>query len=332
MFQKFLHFIKYNNAAIIVVLLVFLLGAGAFASETGQKIVGGKETRVEGVDNVLLLASDPDSMDMDYKIGKVYGDEKYYYIVYTYIDLVNKDSAWQYRMNEKEMKILKSIKEDLGNYVADKMIDLHDARVKELKAEREKANAGGEEKRVEITEYSGLLGKALDVASGIFEGYESVKKVELASPVVPAALLMLKENRIAAIVASSSTDNITTVYKNYIESHDPDSDNIFGAIDNCPLISNPDQKDSDNNGMGDACEGEVDGHAAGDEPAGQSATSSESIETVPTQVDTRDAGTDNAGINSPLPDSQDTNERSVQVIDLERESSNTSNSPNTEGN
>lgn len=35
---------------------------------------------------------------------------------------------------------------------------------------------------------------------------------------------------------------------------DPDEDEILGKQDNCPLVSNPDQKDVDHNGKGDACD------------------------------------------------------------------------------
>jgi len=37
---------------------------------------------------------------------------------------------------------------------------------------------------------------------------------------------------------------------------DTDHDGIDGFKDNCPTISNADQKDSDNNGTGDLCEDE----------------------------------------------------------------------------
>ncbi|MEZ5569826.1 MAG: peptidoglycan DD-metalloendopeptidase family protein [Halioglobus sp.] len=36
---------------------------------------------------------------------------------------------------------------------------------------------------------------------------------------------------------------------------DADGDGVVDALDNCPLIPNPDQLDSNNNGRGDACEG-----------------------------------------------------------------------------
>jgi len=37
-------------------------------------------------------------------------------------------------------------------------------------------------------------------------------------------------------------------------SPDPDGDGYRGSCDNCPDVYNPDQQDSDDNGVGDACE------------------------------------------------------------------------------
>ena len=41
-------------------------------------------------------------------------------------------------------------------------------------------------------------------------------------------------------------------------SPDTDRDGIVNVLDNCPLTFNPDQKDSNGNGIGDACEGDLD--------------------------------------------------------------------------
>ncbi len=42
-------------------------------------------------------------------------------------------------------------------------------------------------------------------------------------------------------------------------SNDSDGDGVNDAIDNCPEIFNPDQKDTDNDGIGDACDDDIDG-------------------------------------------------------------------------
>lgn len=61
------------------------------------------------------------------------------------------------------------------------------------------------------------------------------------------------------------TTDLNGVAHAIMEAHDPDynaayltdsdADGIGDFLDNCPLIPNPDQLDTDNNGRGDACEG-----------------------------------------------------------------------------
>jgi len=94
MFSKIIHFIKYNNAVVLIVALVLILGTSALASDAGQAAIGQRQTTVEGVDNALLLAADLDNFDMEYKIEKIEEDEAMYYVTYTYLDLVNENNAW----------------------------------------------------------------------------------------------------------------------------------------------------------------------------------------------------------------------------------------------
>ena len=177
MLKKAIHFIKYNNLTVFVVLGVFLLSSGVFAqTEAGQNVIGSKQTSIEGIDNTLLLEADLDNLPMDFKIEKIEKDEKYYYITYTFINLEKKDNAWQYQVREKVRKISLKSNKDLGLYMASQLKEEYEAKIKELKAEQAQAELEGKSARVEVSEYSGLIGKTLEIASNIFPGYDPVKK------------------------------------------------------------------------------------------------------------------------------------------------------------
>jgi len=252
MMNKLIHFIKYNNAAVLIIAFVFIIGASALASEPGREAIGSQTTAIEGVDNTLLLAADLEKFDMEFKVEKIEEDEEMYYVTYTYLDLTEENNAWQYQLKENTRRISKKIDVDLGVYLAGELKEEYDARIKELKQTQVEARAAGEEKRVAVTEYSGLIGASLDLAAKIFPNYEPVKKEELESPVMAESLRQLQNE--GTDTAVPVTDNLTQVYDNYIAENDPDADNIFGASDNCPNISNPDQLDSDNDGLGDVCD------------------------------------------------------------------------------
>lgn len=250
MLKKTLHFIKYNNAMVLILALIFVVGASTFAqTETGQEFIGTETTWIEGRDNTLLLETDLDSFDMDFQIERIEEDEKYYYVVYTCLDLVEEGSAWQFRLDEKVRKVSKKLKGDLGAYLAEEFSEEYSARIKELKEDKRKAQLQGEEVRTEVTEYSGLIGQTLSLAEKVFPGYDSTKKRELASPESTYALP--GKNAISSLGVA---DELTRIYYDFVARMDSDNDGYFGLDDNCPETPNPDQADRDGDGKGDACD------------------------------------------------------------------------------
>jgi len=251
MFKKAIKFIKYNNAMVLILAVIFIIGSGVFAqTETGQALIGEKQTNIEGTDNTLLLEADLNAFNMDFKIEKIEQDDKYYYVIYTYLDLVNTGDAWEYQMIEKSRKVSKKADIDLGQYLAEELSEEYEARIKELKEKQAKAGETGEELRLEVTEYSGLIGQTLEAAGKVFSNYEPIKKRALPSPSIPPTVLLSPD----AETQTAPVDNLTDIYLDYVLEYDPDEDNVFGVLDNCPNDPNPDQLDSDGDGIGDVCD------------------------------------------------------------------------------
>ena len=212
MLERIIHFIKYNNAMIIILAMILILGGGALAA--GPENIGQKQTSVEGIDNTALLSVDLDTFNMDFKIENIKQDEKYYYVTYSYLDIVVLDNAWQYQLSQRTQKVSKRIKEDIGEYMAKFLAKHYEARIRELKQEKDQAEAQGEMKRVEVTEYSGLVGITLDLAATVFPGYEPVVKKELPTP----ENFNLPESNSNAPL-SNGVDNLTQVYNDYVVEH-----------------------------------------------------------------------------------------------------------------
>ncbi len=214
MLNNILHFIKYNNATVIILAIVLMLGGGALAA--GPEAIGQRETSVTGLDNTALLAADLTNFSMDFKIENIQADEKYYYVTYSFMDLAVIDSAWQYQLSQRTQKVTKKIKQDIGEYMAKFMAKHYEARLRELTGEKNRAESAGEQKRIEVTEYSGLVGRTLDLAAKVFPGYEPVVKRELPAPDfnLETSPNPLDQGRVAA-----SADNLTQVYNDYVAAH-----------------------------------------------------------------------------------------------------------------
>jgi len=283
-----LHFIKYNNLTVFILLGVFLLSTGVFAqTETGQTIIGAQQTSIEGIDNTLLLEVDLDSLDMDFKIEKIEKDDKYYYVTYTFINLEKQDQTWQYQFQQKVRKVSLKLRQDLGEYLAEELVEEYEARIKELRVAQVAAQIEGETVRTEVVEYDGLIGKTLEIAGNIFPGYEPVKRSELPSPSVPEILTLARELALEnGEDYENYVDDLLDIYDEYISENDPDQDDVFGIIDNCPNDYNPDQLDIDEDGMGNICDPNPDSYDAIDivEPEEESATTTPETATTTPEV------------------------------------------------
>ena len=258
MFKKAIHFIKYNNAVVLILAFLFLASTGVWAqTEAGQEFIGEKQITIEGVDNTLLLEVDLAALDMDFNIEVIKKDEKYYYVTYTYLDIQKKNSAWQYQMQEGIRKISLNLKKDLGEYLAEELGEEYEARIKELKKEKIKAMEAGEEVKLEVSEYTGLIGQSLELASRVFSNYEPIKKRVIPSPSIPPNVLLARIE--GAEDETSPADDMGDILEDYINENDPDRDDIFNTIDNCPNDYNPEQDDRDEDGLGDVCDPYPDG-------------------------------------------------------------------------
>lgn len=214
MLAQIFHFIKYNNATVIILAIILILGGGALAA--GPEAIGQKQTSVQGIDNTLLLAADLDNFNMDFKIEKIEQDEQYYYVIYSYLDLVVLTNAWQYQLNSQTRKISKKLKQDLGEYLVGFLAKHQEARTRQLKQEKHLAELSGAQTRTEVTEYSGLIGKTLNLASKAFPDYEPVKTRQLPAPEnfnLPTSSTSLSEG------GQAQADNLTQVYNNYLAAH-----------------------------------------------------------------------------------------------------------------
>jgi hypothetical protein len=279
MFQKFLQFIKYNNATVIIIVIFFVVGTGVFASETGQELIGEKTTRVEGIDNTALLEADLDNMDMNFTIEDIGEDDKYYYVTYTHLDLEKENNVWEYQVQERVRNVSKKSGVKLDKYLVEEFKEEYQSRIKYLREQKQEAEEVGLEKKVEISDYSGLAGKILSLVDNVFENYDAVKVRVLPTPINSISLRELKiarstnstpeDGQAGQAEGESVADNLTTVYEDYINRNDPDGDDILNVIDNCPGDYNPDQSDRDGDEIGDVCDLDPDDAEILSSPAGE---------------------------------------------------------------
>ena len=179
MYQKVINFIKYHNAFAIGISLVLVLTLSTMASEEVRNTVIGEKIITEiGVDNSQLLSADLENFDINLKISNVLEDEENYYVDYSFNTFGVKDNLWQPLLKTERFTVNKIAlgNRDLGIYLAEELGEVAQAELTYLKEAQKTERERGKTEIVETTDYTGLIGLALDLKDKILPGYEPVIK------------------------------------------------------------------------------------------------------------------------------------------------------------
>lgn len=178
--EKLINFLKYNNAAVLIFVLCFLgFGVTFAASPSARDSVYSSRQSVVSDDNHAILAADLDNFDFSLRIESVTQDNQNYYVNYAYHTLLVQDNAWKNSAIAKTLKVRKEALagRDLGLYAEAQLSENMNAELAYLKRAKKIQQDRGETQKIVVEEYAGLIGKLLNPAQKIIEGYV---------PVIPA--------------------------------------------------------------------------------------------------------------------------------------------------
>lgn len=182
MFEKILHFIKYNNAFTIIFVICFFSFGAVFASTEGvPDSLYASATTVVAIDNRAILEADLVNFDFSLRINSVTDDENNYYAGYSYRTFIVENGVWQIKDQNKTLTISKDElgTRDLGLYIAAELGENINAELAYLQRVQKIEQEKGESKKVVSVEYSGLIGKILDTKTMEIEGYDPVIPVPI---------------------------------------------------------------------------------------------------------------------------------------------------------
>jgi hypothetical protein len=168
--QNIINFIKYHNLVPIILGVVLLVAAGAFANEDVRKTVIGEEIITEqGIDNSLIMSADLDNFDMALQIQNVTEDEEKYYVDYIFKTIAIQGNSWQEVWREKRLAVSKKHlgEEDLTSYVMEELGQVIDNELAYLKKVQIIERERGLQRIVSSVEYTGLRGLFNDLKKKI---------------------------------------------------------------------------------------------------------------------------------------------------------------------
>ena len=117
-------------------------------------------------------------------------------------------------------------------------------------------NLTEEEQKIAI-DSEDFIGQSLNqITAELAQDYQLIKKRDNVQEDLHSLLHEIEDTKkeIESGKHIAQADELTELYESYLEEHDSDGDDIYKQDDNCPETYNPDQVDSDGDGVGDACE------------------------------------------------------------------------------
>jgi len=247
MYQKILHFIKYNNGFVIILgIFFFSFGISFAVSPEMRNGVYSSEETVVSVDNGPIISADLDNFNFNLRINSVTEDEKNYYAVYSYQTLAIEDGFWQNKEIEKTLTVSKEALagKDLGLYVAQELGENINYELSYLKRVQKLEKEKGESQKIVAVAYSGLIGKLLNPKEETIEGY---------SPVIPEPVLDLPAgeagvpatvelNPAAVIVSTPYSEQQPAESPEDIQAGSPQSEDSGGGEPESVLTSTPSEE------------------------------------------------------------------------------------------
>jgi len=183
MMQKFLAFLKFNNAVPIGISFLLLGATGTYAANNPEQILS-EEQEVISIDNTYIASKNFNNYTPSVEIISVNEDSDFYYVLYEFSTIELTDHVWQDVVKEREMKIAKTTLgnfRDLGEFVTKQLRELianEIARLKETQVfEKKKVT----QKKV-TTKYKGIVGGFLDAKTDTIAGYKPVVKLKEPEP------------------------------------------------------------------------------------------------------------------------------------------------------
>jgi hypothetical protein len=236
--KSFRDFIRYDNTAPILLILIFVASSSAFAltDEDIQKSLISTNQKVLAVDNTYIASVNLQNFSPKVAITNVQEDEDKYIVSYSFqtIELVN--YVWQPSEVTRELKVDKKVLgqyKDLGLFVTEELKQVIDQEKQRLFATQEIEKKLISQKTV-ATEYSGLIGKLLDDETEVLPGYTPVVTEKPQSEITPVVQKQLSNTNVAASTTGSSTDtaNLSVTTADQIGTSTITSDPIDSTLTN----------------------------------------------------------------------------------------------------